>query len=160
MAFVSLSRLVPLSAQERIQPSPRRLLIERRQGVQQRLLAPPERERPEPPRPGRRHRRRRYVAVQVGGQGVSSPEGRRIGAERFDGKVRDFLRGGRRRRRRGRLPQAAQQLLAIQTAQPEEQKRVAVEFLPQQIVNRRNVLARVGPVRTRALRRQVALLLG
>ena len=58
-----------------------------------------------------------------------------------------------------RLAEHTEQFLTPQPAQTEQQEWIAVELLAEQVVHRRDVLARVGVVRTRAVGLEVAQLL-
>src|SRR5439155_17264924 len=76
---------------------------------------------------------------------------------RAPGAVAALARGRRRRRRAAEQPD---ELVTVEPAQPEDEERVAVELLAEEVVDRGDVLARVRPVGARARRAQVLLLGG
>src|SRR5207247_1079373 len=87
------------------------------------------------------------LAVEILRERLHPPERRRIGRERLGREHCLSLLCLRCRYMRGaRGSEASYNLLPAAPPQLEDQEGVAIELLPQQVINRRDVLARVRPV--------------
>ena len=140
-------------ADEDVERARRGALVERIQLRGHRRPAAPERERAEPAQERGRRVRRRGPRARAGSRRPTrtrpDPRGEARPASREKPAGRALLRSGRRR------AEELDQSLAREPAQPEDQERVAVELLAQQVVHGGDVLARVRPVRAGALGREL-----